>query len=140
YTTKAVRRCTITPPPHSPLRLKPGLATLLGEDQLAQRRDALLQPLFERHQAVLMPHAEHVVIADEPQIADKVLPEAEVMPVADRAEDPRAVKLVSVGLGVEHAVDLRVERVDLRVFGVDVEDRLAQLADGGNRIDALPEQ
>ena len=59
---------------------------------------------------------------------------------ADRAEDPRAVDLVAEGLGVKHAVDGGVVGVDLGVLGVEVINGTLQGTDGGNGIDALPDE
>ena len=78
--------------------------------------------------------AQHVVVANQPQLAHDGLPRGVVVTVADGAEDPRPVDLVTVVLGVQHAVDGRVLRVHEAVLGVEVlDDRPAQEANGRRR-------
>src|ERR1700749_3700099 len=62
------------------------------------------------------------------------------MSVTARAEDPAAVPLIEVGLGVEHASGRQIRRIDLRVFGVYVKDGIAQNANGCDGINLLPEE
>ena len=81
-----------------------------------------------------------VVVADHAQRAHHVLPNLVVVTVAHGAEDPGAVDFVAVVLGVQHAVGLGVDLVDLGVLGVEEVDGLAQVADGVDRVNALPEQ
>ena len=59
--------------------------------------------------------------------------------VAAGAEDPGAVALVGIALGIQHAGERQVALVDLRILGVNMIDAVVQHADGGDRIDALPE-
>ena len=48
--------------------------------------------------------------------------------------------LVTEGLGVEHAVDGNVVLVDLGVLGMEVVDGTLKSSNGGNRVDALPDE
>ena len=92
------------------------------------------------HEGVLMLDGHHLVIADKAEVGDDLAPEVETVAVADRAEDPRAVDLVTEGLGVKHAVDGGVVLVDLGILGVEVVDGTLQRADSGNGVDALPNE
>ncbi len=85
--------------------------------------------------------ADGAVVADHAQGREEVVPPREVVAVAAGPENPRAVELVAVVLGVEHAVDFGVLFVHLCIFGVDMEDRFAaERAHGFDWIDALPEE
>ena len=61
------------------------------------------------------------------------------MPIAAGAKNPGTVAFVGIRLRVEHASERQVAVVHLRILGVNVQDRIAQNPDGGNRVDALPE-
>src|SRR3569833_373579 len=113
---------------------------LLRDDGGLERLHRLGDAFFLRHQAVLMLDRQHPVKADGALRRDEVLPPGNVVAVADGAEDPRTMQDVAVGFDVEVAVDSRVDRVDARVLGVDMEDRagFAEVAGGGDRVDTLP--
>ena len=81
-----------------------------------------------------------LIVAAEAEVGDHVSPVGLAVAVAHGAEDPGAVQLVGVVLGVQHAVGGGVVLVDLGVLGVDVVDGALQLADGGHGIHALPDQ
>src|SRR4051812_35094661 len=80
-----------------------------------------------------------VIIAEHAQRRDKLGPPLIRVTVADRAENPGAVALIRVLLGVKHARLRQVGVVDLGVLGVYVVDGIAQNANRLDRIDALPE-
>ena len=86
-----------------------------------------------------MLNRQDVVVAVHPQGGDKFLPPFSAVAVAAGAEDPAAVALVSVGLGVENAGADKVGRIELGILGMDVKDGVAEDADGADGIDALPE-
>ena len=92
------------------------------------------------HEGILMLDGHDLVVADKTQIGDDGAPEIESVAVADRAEDPSAVDLIPEGFGVKNAVDGNVVLVDLGVLCVEVVDRTLKRADGGNGVDALPDQ
>src|SRR5579864_3044625 len=71
----------------SPLR-PVRLARRIADDDVLEERDRLLETLVARHDAVLVLDAEHVVVADEAQVRDDVLPDDRVVSVAARPEDP----------------------------------------------------
>ena len=83
---------------------------------------------------------QHLIVAAEAEVGDQISPVGLAVAVAHGAEDPGAVQLVGVVLGVQHAVGGGVVLVDLGVLGVDVVDGTLQLADGGYGIHALPDQ
>ena len=62
------------------------------------------------------------------------------MAVANGAEGPRPLRDARVGLGVVTAIHRDVQRIDITVFPMDMDDRLAELADGGYHINAVPKQ
>src|SRR5713101_8201424 len=61
------------------------------------------------------------------------------MAISAGPENPGAVALVGVFLGVEYAGLGKIGFVNLRVLGMHVEDRVAQNTDGLDGIDGLPE-
>ena len=81
-----------------------------------------------------------LIVAAEAEVGDHVSPVGLAVAVAHGAEDPGAVQLVAVVLGVQNTVGGGVVLVDLGVLGVDVVDGALQLADGGHGIHALPDQ
>src|SRR6185503_21054518 len=84
----------VIPGTGSPLSLRPvGLARRLGDHDVLQEGDRLLQPFGRRHDAVLVLDAQHVIVADQPQVRDDVLPHDRVVAVPDGAEDPRTLLL-----------------------------------------------
>ena len=84
--------------------------------------------------------ADDVVVTHRPQRADDLLPLCHVHTVADRTEDPAAVQLVAVMLRIEHAVEGGVVLIDLRILRVEVEDRVAELANDRHRVHSLPDE
>src|SRR5438045_9572816 len=82
---------------------------------------------------------EHVIISDHLKRGDQIGPELAPMTVSDGAEEKRPILLVAVRLGIENTVNRVIHVVQLRVLGMTMEHRLAQHANGGARIDALPE-
>ena len=100
----------------------------------------MAQTLLGVHQRVLMLDGHHLVVAHQAQVGDDVSPIVHTVAVANGAEDPGAVDLVGEGLGVKHAVFRGVVFVHLGVLGMEVVDAALQFADGGNGLDALPDQ
>src|SRR6266481_2042844 len=82
---------------------------------------------------------EHVIVAEHSERGGKLLPPFRAMAVAAGAEDPSTVALIRVWLGVEYSCQRQISWVQLRVFGMHVEDGIAENPDGGDWIDALPE-
>src|SRR5204863_6736569 len=80
------------------------------------------------------------VIAAHAQRGNEVAPEMARIAEADRAENPGAIGFIAVVLGIEDAVTARVPFVNGEIFGVNMPDRAAQIADGRAGIDALPEE
>src|SRR5260370_12753087 len=107
-------------------------------DDVLQECDRLLEALVARHDAVLVLDAEHVVVADQAQVRDDVLPDDRVVPVAARPEDPGPLQLARVLLGVEDAIDHDVARIDAAILRMDVVDAVAEPADRGDHVDPLP--
>ena len=118
----------------------PGSGRLLANHDAVEESRGLGQALLGREQAVFVLDREHEIVAKHAQRGDKLVPPLGAVSVAARAEDPAAIALVGVGLGIEHAGARQVDRVKLRIFGVDVEDGAFEDADGGDGIDALPEE
>ncbi len=112
---------------------------MFADHDFIQELRRFREPFVGRHQRVFVLDGEHVIVAVHAQSRDEFLPPAIWMAVAAGAEDPGAVLLVGILLGVEHAGLRQVVIVDLRVFGVDVEDGIAQDADRLDGVDALPE-
>src|SRR5208282_4745116 len=85
---------------------------------------------------------EHGIVAKHAKGGDKLGPPLGAVAVTAGAEDPGALALRGVGLSIEHAGARQIDRVKLRVFGMDVEDRVFGLknADGGDGINILPEK
>ena len=117
-----------------------GGGLLLKDADTLEEGDRFLQSLVDGHEAVLMLDGQDSVVAAEAEVGDQVSPVGLAVAVAHGAEDPGAVQLVGVVLGVQHAVGGGVVLVDLGVLGVDVVDGALQLADGGHGIHALPDQ
>ena len=87
-----------------------------------------------------MLNADGAVVADGPQCGEDGLPVGSVIAEAQSAENPGAVELVAVVLGVQHAVDGHVAAFHLDVLGVDVEDAVTQLPQHGHGVHPLPDQ
>src|SRR5690242_15277279 len=98
---------------------------LLFHDDAVEETCRLGQSLFRRQQAVLVLDGEHVVVAEHAQRGGELLPPLLAVAVAAGAEDPGAVALVGIRLGIEHAGEGQVAVVDLGVLGVHVEDGVA---------------
>ena len=82
----------------------------------------------------------HAVIAAQTQVGDHISPIGLAVAVAHGTEYPRAVDLVAVVLGIQHAVLGGVVMVDLGILCMEVIDRALQLADSSHGIHALPYQ
>ena len=91
----------------------------------------LAETLVDGHQAVLMLDGDGIVIAHHAQRAHHVLPDLIVVAVAHRTEDPGTMDFVAVMLGVQHALGLGVDLVDLGVLGVEEVDGVARAAGRG---------
>src|ERR1700754_2932365 len=61
------------------------------------------------------------------------------MAITAGSEDPCTILLIRIGLRVEHPRQRQIGRVQLRVLGMNMEDRLAKNSDSRNWIDTLPE-
>jgi hypothetical protein len=81
----------------------------------------------------------YVIVTEHAKSGDEFFPPFLAMTVAAGAEDPTTIPLVRIFLGVEHTGERQIAIVDLRVFGVHVEDGVAQDTNRRNRIDTLPE-
>src|SRR3954452_1179066 len=83
-----------------------------------------------------------VVVPGCPKCAHDVPPDLLALSVPNRAKRPRPVRDAGVALRVEHAVTGDVGAVEVRVLGMDVEERVGttQLPDGVDGIDSLPEE
>ena len=88
-------------PPLRPPRLGGGFS----DDDVLEELDGAGEAFVDAHQGVFVLDGDGAVVAGEAQLADQCAPELLAMAVADRAEDPGAVDLVGVWLGVENAVD-----------------------------------
>ena len=66
----------------------------------------------------------------------KLAPPLGAVAVATGAEDPAAIAFFRVWLGVEHARAHQVRRIELRVFGVNMEDGAPEHAHRRDGIDA----
>jgi type 1 glutamine amidotransferase len=83
---------------------------------------------------------ENVIVGKHSQGRNQLAPPLRAVAIAAGAEYPTAVALLSIGLGVEHAGARQVGGINLRVFGVHMEDRAFEHAHGREGIDILPEE
>ncbi len=83
---------------------------------------------------------EDAVIAAEAEIGDEVTPIGLAVTVADGTEDPSAMELIAVVLGIENTVLCGVIVIDFGILCMNVVDGACQLADRGNGIHALPNE
>src|SRR5205823_13861129 len=97
----------------------------------AQSCDGAGEAVVAGASRILVLDRERAVVAHVAQGGGEVAPELDRMPVADRAEDPRA--LVRVAPGLEDAVVREPIPAEAGVLGVYVEDRFAKLARGDDR-------
>src|ERR1019366_8423911 len=81
----------------------------------------------------------HIIVSKHSQRRYKLAPPLRAMTIADGAENPRAIALVRIRFRIEDAHRRKIALEDLRVFRVDMENRIAQYANSGDRIDSLPE-
>src|SRR5439155_26958745 len=81
----------------------------------------------------------HVVIPVHAHRGDEFRPPLSTVSVTAGAEDPGAILLVGIKLSVEHARRRQVAAVNLRVFCVYMENRIAEHPYRRDRVDALPE-
>src|SRR6185312_17152019 len=79
----------------------PSRCRLLPNHNSVKERRRFRQSLFGRHQAVFMLDREHIVVPKHSQRGNKFAPPSLAMPIAARAEDPRAVSFVGVALGIK---------------------------------------
>src|ERR1700757_3239338 len=61
------------------------------------------------------------------------------MAIAASSEDPSAIAFVGVRLGVEDTRARQIGRIKLRIFCVDVEDRVSKNTDSCDGVNVLPE-
>lgn len=121
--------------------LHPGGGTgRLGDDDLLKEGGGLTEALGSSHQGIFVFDADGTVIASEAQGGDDLLPGFGTVAVAAGAEEPGTLFFLGVRLGVQNSDDARVHVVDFAVLGVNVEDRVAEHANGVGRVDALPPQ
>ena len=81
----------------------------------------------------------HIIVAEHSERLGKLFPPLGAMAITAGAEDPSAVSLISVGLRVEYPRQRQIGRIQLRVLGMNVEDRVTKNSDGRDWIDTLPE-
>src|ERR1035438_2441716 len=81
---------------------------------------------------------EHIIVSKHPQRRYKLAPPFRAMTIADGPENPRAMAVVRIRFSIENAHRWKIALEDLRVFRVDMENRIAQHANSGDRIDSLP--
>src|SRR3954451_11699287 len=112
----------------------------LAQHDAVEQVDGTLEAFVARGEDVLVLDAQRAVVTGHPQRGDDVAPRAFAVAVADRPERPGPVGDAVVGLGVQDAVATDVLRVDGGVLGVGVDDGAGQLADGRDRVDALPHE
>ena len=84
--------------------------------------------------------AEHAVVADVRQRRDEAAPPALVVTASERDVVPRTRFVRAAGRGVDHAVYAGNRRLDPRVFGMDVIDRVAERTGCREGIGAHPHQ
>src|SRR5580658_8023467 len=118
----------------------PSSFRLLTNHDAVEKAGGLGQTLLRREQAVFMFDRQRGIVAEHPQRRDKLAPPLGPVTVAASTENPAAVALMSVRFRIEHASAWKVGWVNLRVLGMDVEDGASKYANGGDRIDALPEE
>ena len=118
------------------------LGARAGSEQSAQ---PLTQPLLgtawiRNRQAVFVFDGEHGIVAKHAQSGNKLGPPLGPVTITAGAEDPATLAPFGVRLGIEHTGARQVDRVELRVLGVDMENGACEYADRGDGIDALPEE
>src|SRR5436305_1924075 len=88
----------------APLTLDPpGGGRLLADHDAVEERGGFRQSFFGRQDAVLMLDREHVIVAEHAERRDEFAPPLLAVAVAAGAEDPRAMALIGVTLGIQHA-------------------------------------
>lgn len=85
-------------------------------------------------------NGDDAVIARLAQLAENSAPGVLAVAVTHGAENPRALVDAVEGRGVQDAVDRRVVGVDGGVLGMEVVDGALEGPDGGDDVDALPEE
>ncbi len=85
-------------------------------------------------------NGDDAVIARLAQLAENSAPGVLAVAVTHGAENPRALVDAVEGRGVQDAVDRRVVGVDGGVLGMEVVDGALERPDGGDDVDALPEE
>src|SRR5580658_897722 len=113
---------------------------LLTNNDAVEEVRSLGQSFFRREQTVFMLDREHVIIAKHTQGRNQFSPPLGAVTVAAGTEDPAAVPLLGIWLGIEHAGARQIHGVELRVLGMYVKDSAFQYAHGGDGIDTLPEE
>src|SRR3954452_21760759 len=68
----------------------PGLRGRISDHRLFEERDSLGEAFVDAHQRILMLDRESAVVTGQAQLADERTPKLWTVPVANRAEDPRA--------------------------------------------------
>src|ERR1035438_1255134 len=113
---------------------------LLANHNAVEKISCLRQSFFRRKQAVFMLDRQNMIVTKHPQRRDKLAPPLRAVTVTAGAKDPAALALFGVPLGIKHPGARQVRRKDLRVFRMNMKDRVLKHADGGDRIDTLPEK
>ena len=97
----------------------------IADNQVVKEIGGLGEAFLGRHQRILMLNGEHIVVAVHAQRADEFLPPLGAVTVAAGAENPGTMLFVGVQLHIKHAGAGQVDGIDLRILGVDVENRIA---------------
>ena len=100
----------------------------------------MAESLVGSHKRILVLDGHNLVVANETEVRDHISPVVETVAVAYAAEDPRAVSLVAVVLGIKDTELGGVVLVDLGILGVEVIDCALQLTDSRNGVDSLPDK
>ena len=85
-------------------------------------------------------NAHRPVVPGQPQLGEKVPPDLFPVAIAHRAEHPGPVLDLPIGFCVQHSGAAGIPGIHAGVLSVDMIDALPQGADGGRRVDPLPEQ
>ena len=105
-----------------------------------QKRHALLEALQRRHHRILVLDAEHVIVACNRQRGAKLRPPFLAMAVAKGDVVPGALAKLIARHGLENAVGRRDRRVEARILGMDMIDRIAERADRHDGISPHPHE
>src|ERR1043165_8088588 len=109
------------------------------DNEAVEKTYCLRQTFFGRHKAVLMFDREYIIVTEHAQRGDEFTPPFGIVSIPAGTEDPRAITLIGVLLGIQNAGYGQISAIYLGVFGVHVKDRIPEDANGCDRIDTLPE-